>query len=177
MKELEVEHVPQTESNWCWASSTAMIINYYDYNDFSDCDIASQYFNNSCCDRRGMCNKQSSIYDFWKILEPHEIYTRNVEGRISINDIIYEIDHYNPLIIRIESIYGGHFMVIRGYLVKENISTGKRFVWLQISDPMYGYIDPSTRNYGWYVLPWDDIVKGKFPDYNARWTHTLRFYD
>ena len=168
------KHVPQTQSNWCWAATIATVLNSYVNYEFSDCFIVNSFFDVNSCNSPSKYNQQNSLHEFDKIVSPFKLKS-TVYGRISWAEIKSEISNGNPLIIRIESNLGqGHFIVIIGYEEGYFKDTGKKRYSLNVSDPMYGFFKGDSQLYG-YGITWADLQNGKFIDYQANWTHTVKF--
>jgi hypothetical protein len=169
-----VKHIPQTQMNWCWAATLATVLNSYVNYQLNDCQVANMFFNANTCSNPEPFNKQNSLYSFQKIVEPFKL-TTIISGRISWNEIKNEIDNGNPIIIRVESNLGqGHFIVIIAYEEGYFSDTGRSRYSLTISDPMYGYFVGDTDLIG-YGTTWEQMKNGWFYNYEANWTHTVRF--
>lgn len=169
-------HIPQTQSNWCWAAVSAEVINVYRNKNLKDCDIASLVFGQNCCHPMigNSYNYPNSIFNFHNIVKPYGL-TAKVYEQITWEEITFEIGNGRPVLIRVESEMGnGHFMLITGYDLGAYKTIDKLRKSLVISDPMYGYFkgDPDLIGYG--VL-WEDLNDGKFIDYEATWTNSVLF--
>jgi len=167
--ELDFKPVPQTQTLWCWASCMAMVINFYDDENLSSCEIASKTFDFNCCNSPSSCNTDYSMFGFKKILEPYGIYPKNTQGKVSLNQIINEIDNSNPVLLRVEGKFGGHFIIIYGYYTRVNHSNTKKNYGFHVYDPMDGYFtDIYARQ-----ISWKRLLQSYGND--MHWTHTLRF--
>ncbi len=177
-EDLEIKTQPQTKEQWCWAAVSASIINYYEDTNFKDCNIASSAFNINCCTNSSVCNQQNSISFIGNVIERNSFASSKVmPGIVSKKRLIREIDEGDPLILRVESHFGGHFIVVSGYIIYEDTITGNQMMKVMIKDPMWGYFH--INNDGTSTLAkfieFSELISGKGPDYNLRWTHTIEF--
>lgn len=168
------QHIPQTQSNWCWAAVLAEVINTHKGSNYSACEISSQYFLESCCLYGPACNYQNSLYEFHKIVRPFGL-SATIYRRIRWESLKEEIRNSRPVLIRVESRLGqGNFLTIVGYDVLINTDTGMVRRNVIISDPMYGYYvgDHDLIGYG---RTWEELLQGKLYGYSANWTHPVLF--
>lgn len=169
-------HVPQTQTNWCWAATLAEVINSFRGTDFRACDIVSQYLNARACSAPAGTNVQNSLFAFQDIVAPHGLNAR-VLNRVDWQTITHELKYGRPVLIRIESQLGsGHFVVISGFDYAVWTDSGRERRSFIISDPMYGFFrgDPDLMGYS---ISWQELLDGNHLDYRARWTHTVLFSD
>lgn len=167
-----LDHVPQTQSRWCWAAASATIINSAQGTDYSACEIASQALGRNCCASPGSCNVTNSVYAFPHILRPHGFGSGVLEGTVPFDRMKREIDAGRPVLIRVESPFGeGHFVVLVGYDIARVDATGEILRHVLVSDPMYGYYR-NRQDFG-YAVRWKELLAGRLQDYRANWTHTL----
>ncbi len=170
------KHVPQTQTNWCWAATLAEVINTRKGTDLGDCEIVSEYFSNNCCSRLSRCNLQNSLLEFYKIVEPYGL-TTEIYYRVDWETITNELRNSRPIIIRVESALGqGHFIVIAGFDHSVYRDKGNIRKSLILSDPMYGYFKGDSDLMG-YGATWNDLIQGNLLDYKVNWTHTVLFPD
>lgn len=169
-------HIPQTQSNWCWAAVSAEVINVFRNTNLKDCDIASSVFKQNCCiPSVGIKNNYpNSIFNFNDIVKPHGLIAKVYE-QITWEKITYEIGNGRPVLIRIESQWGnGHFLLLTGYDLGAYNTIDKLRKSLIISDPMYGYFAGDSELMGYSIL-WEELLDGKFMDFRAVWTNTVLF--
>lgn len=172
----DFRHIPQTQSNWCWAATLAEVINATRGTDLIDCDVASQYFSQPCCRYPYSCNSQNSLFEFYDIVRRYNLNTK-IHYRISWETLTEELKNSRPVLIRIESPLGqGHFVTIMGYDYSIYQDTGNIRRSIILSDPMYGYF-VGDRDLIGYGVTWEELIRGELFDYNARWTHTVLFTD
>jgi hypothetical protein len=169
---LNIKGVPQSQSQWCWAAVSAAVINHYNYYKTSDCKIASEAFKINCCSNPAVCNNQNSIFFIQKIIDEYSASSKVLNGTITASNIKKELDNDNPLILRIESKYGGHFIVIGGYSINRD-KYGNEELSLMIQDPMWGY-QMQTDMIGKFIS-YKEMKNGSWDNYSFKWTHTMLF--
>lgn len=172
--ELEIPYVNQTQQNWCWAACAAMVINFYEEINLSSCQVASSEFNYNCCYNPGPCDKQNSMQRFFNMTYKYDIDSYPIEERVSFNSIKHQIDNEETLIIRVESKYGGHFLVVYGYYIQKNHTTGNTARMLEIYDPYLIY-DQNFGEQTRFTINYEALLNGYGHQYTFNWTHTLRF--
>jgi hypothetical protein len=172
--ELDIPYVNQTQSNWCWAASAAMVINYYKDTNVNSCSVASQEFNFNCCENPNPCNKQNSMDRFRFMVGNYNINTFNLEGRVNWETIKNQLDNDETMILRVESKFGGHFLVVFGYYEQFNHTTGVTAKMLDIYDPYLTY-DKQFGEQKMFRINYDRLLSGFGFSYELNWTHTLRF--
>lgn len=171
-RDLNIIGEPQTQSQWCWAAVSATVINHYNYYKVSPCEIASEAFDFNCCKNEFACNNQNSILFIGNIIDDYAAAPTLISGTVSASTIKDELDNDDPLILRIESKFGGHFIVIGGYTINRD-DFGNDELSLMIQDPMWGY-QINTDMIGKFVT-YSSLVDGSWDNYNFTWTHTLMF--
>lgn len=164
---LDVKEVPQEQSNWCWAASTAMVLNYYNSTNYKSCDIASKYFQTNTCNNPSSYNRTNSMLNLKSIYNNEGVYFEEYDAKFAWISIRDEIDKGNPLVIRVENSNGeGHDLVIFGY---EWVN--KEFnIWF--FDPMAGYSNPGSQTH--FLSHFDYFMKNGYE--NLKWTHTAIFW-
>lgn len=171
-KNLDIKGEAQSQSQWCWAAVSATVINHYNYYKINPCQIASEAFKTNCCLNEKECNNQNSLLFISEIIEKYSAATTIVHGIVSASEIKNEIDKNNPMILRIESKFSGHFIVIGGYSINRD-KDGNDELFLMIQDPMWGY-QINTNKIGEFVS-YNSLKNGFWGNYNFRWTHTMLF--
>ncbi|RZT00187.1 C39 family peptidase [Aquimarina brevivitae] len=171
---LPVTHIKQPQSNWCWAASIAMVGNYYRNSNYTSCNIASQEFNFNCCNNPSPCNQQNSIDRFPKMLAHFNVGVKSVKGKTDWKSIKNELDNGNPVLIRVESKYGGHFVIIYGYF-RNQYYKGEGAM-LEVYDPALGFFNDYGYEDG-YTIAYPRLVSGWGYNYKLKWTHTVTFTD
>ena len=169
---LNVPQVIQEQNQWCWAASSACVLDYFNYTT-TQCTIAeftrsvSTTCNpnnfgtiNCCSDPSQGCNQWNynwgcpgSIQDI--LIHFANIQTNSISSSLTLPQIQTEITNGHPFIFRWGwSTGGGHFLVGFG-----------------ISGSTINYMNPwvgegyAINNYNW-------VVSGTDADGTHTWTHT-----
>lgn len=173
--ELDLDLVPQTQTNWCWAAATSMVASYYSKREVPQCEIASSQYGMNCCVNPRACNQANSVMDFVPLLRQFKIKSKVVRGRLNWDQLKRNIDAGKPLIIRVGwyGNQGGHFVVIYGYrLYRQNNGDIHKSVW--IKDPSYGYINMETASLSGMLEEWESLRNNNtFGGQWADWSHTV----
>lgn len=125
----------QTQSNWCWAAVAASVGHYYQTGNWSQCGIASNALNFSCCDNPWQCN----VYGYLDIaLTITHSFNSKTFSRIEEPVISNEIQTGRPVCLRCAWNGGGaHFVVIYG------VNSGH----ILVADSIYGYSVNQLENF------------------------------
>ena len=107
----------QTQTNWCWAATSASVARFYDQNTtWTQCTIANgELGRNDCCGTgaAGPCN-QLHVLDAPLTRVGH--FNRMVNGTITRDDLRSEIVQGRPVCARTAWSGGGaHFVAIAGF--------------------------------------------------------------
>lgn len=172
--ELNIPYVNQTQQNWCWAACAAMVINFYEETNLTSCSVASQEFNYNCCSNPSPCDKQNSLDRFKFMVGKYDINTYDFENRVNWNTIKNQLDNDETMILRVESDYGGHFLIVYGYYVQYNHTTERTARMLKIYDPYLTY-DRVHGKQDRFTINYERLLTGYGYEYVFNWTHTLRF--
>ncbi|WP_327085308.1 C39 family peptidase [Nonomuraea sp. NBC_01738] len=145
----------QELSNWCWAATGNSVAAFYGhtYSQNQFCNLAFNRSMNSSCpnNQATLANDQTA---FSKIgINPGSY----VNGYLSYNAIIREIDAERPIMARIQwTSGGGHMEVIYGY--------DKSSSWVYWANPW-----PSSTRYNWTTYNYYVSNNSFF------WTHSLDY--
>lgn len=175
---LDFSPVAQTQPQWCWAASSSMIVNHYndDIIDY-DCQMAQFMLNKPCCQSPMVCNQQNSILAIQQAVKLYGVQSQLIHGSISWEFFKNQLESNNPVLLRIESKYGGHFVVINGYYERISSTSGELIRMVDIYDPASKYYSSDGISTDGRRVRWSDLLAGHFFDYNFAWTHTLLFYE
>jgi hypothetical protein len=120
----------QAESEWCWAAVSSSVDHYFQPDSYwTQCDIASQVIPGDCCVQPDLYDEPEKLQDALDVIGR----LRNITGRLTFEQLQYEINANRPVCVRIEWDGGGaHFLALSGYQV---LSSGVRTV--DVADPFY----------------------------------------
>jgi hypothetical protein len=164
---LQVPMIEQDEKNWCWAACIQMIMAFFNHN-LGQCGVAGLLFENrDCCANRSSCDVGCDPEDVERVLlkPPLGVSCRLVDGLISFNNIMDEINEGRPVAVSIiwetsdGRPHGGHLIIVKGWRILNN---GQ---YIKVNDPLYGPGDISYSKLRTYYGPPDDDVDGV-------WRHT-----
>ena len=145
----------QTQSNWCWAATSKSVSAFYSaFSPWTQCKIASEELDESCCDSPvpGACNIPWYLD---RALTRTNNFVSYQSGTITWNQVKDELDKGLVVGARIGwNNGGGHFMVIHG------VSKSLGVEYLHIDDPIYG---KSTLTYDQFATNYQN---------SGSWTHT-----
>ncbi len=145
----------QTQSNWCWAATSKSVSKFYSiFSPWTQCKVASQELDKSCCDTPlpSGCNVPWYLD---KALTRTNNFVSYQGGTITWNQIKQELEKGLVVGARIGwNNGGGHFMVIHG------VSKSAGTEYLHIDDPIYG---KSTLTYNQFATNYQG---------SGTWTHT-----
>ncbi len=159
--QLDVDQIYQEKTNWCWAASAEMVLEYYGHNETQQ-NIANYgtptqsntwnwlYGSSSNPTRRGV----DRILDHLGNID-----TIRKKCRLSLDEIWQQIVAENdPFVMRWAwTSGGGHSLVGCGWVfLPPNIP------WIELNDPWYGN---SVSSYSWVI--------GGQPGDDREWTHSL----
>ena len=153
---LNVNYVPQTNNNICWAASTAMIVNYKKNTNYSAWYVAFMRYGsnyNQGLSPSGVADNMNSTFNLG--------YTYH-NSAASQNVICSNINNHNPIYGSFSFLNGNHGAVIYGY----NIINNTFF----IMDPEYGsttgYMSSTVLKYtspaSGYLMSLDRTVSKKW---------------
>ena len=152
---LQFDMESQTQSNWCWAATSKSVSKFYSaLSPWTQCKVASEELDNTCCDSPvpSACNV-SWYLD--KALTRTNNFVSMQSGTISWSKVKQELQ--NGLVVGARIGWnggGGHFMVIHG------VSKSNGVEYLHIDDPIYG---KSTLTYTQFATNYQN---------SGTWTHT-----
>lgn len=145
----------QTQSNWCWAATSKSVSKFYSvFSPWTQCKVASEEQDKSCCDSPlpAGCNVPWYLD---KALTRTKNFVSMQSGTITWSQIKLELEKGLVVGARIGwNSGGGHFMVIHG------ISKSMGVEYLHIDDPIYG---KSTLTYNQFATNYQG---------SGSWTHT-----
>jgi hypothetical protein len=171
---LDVPHIYQLQSNWCWAACAAMIINYYDEINIRPCEIVSKEFNYDCCRYPNQCNQTNYTTRLLAITKPYNIKSKGIEGRLSWKQITDHLDKDELVLLRIKSDYGaGHVLIAFGYYELFNHKTGFTARMLDFYDPTYESINGSEISFT--RSEFTQLKNGNSLPYKFEWVQSIRF--
>jgi hypothetical protein len=117
---LAVSLLPQQQSNWCWAASGQMIMNYLGATQESQCDEANRRFGRTdCC-----VNPSSTSCNIggWPEFDKYGFTFSTYGAALPWSSLVSEINANRPVAFSWHwTGGGGHMMVARGYLVSNNV--------------------------------------------------------
>jgi Peptidase_C39 like family len=163
---LNVAKRTQEHSNWCWDGSSQCVLYYFGQTP-SQCEIANYAWKRSdCCssnvfDWYHPCNQGNYLFgrkgNCQQILANWGVDSSGVNGSLSWNDVISDIDSGLPFIMGWYWTYGGgHALVGHAYNIKNNTQ------YVSYMDPWPGE-GFSTSTYSYVVSASDH-----------QWGQTLR---
>jgi hypothetical protein len=85
---LGVSLIPQSQSNWCWAASAQMIMNYHGHQ-YAQCTQANERFDEYSCCANGstsFCNRTGHP-EFWR----YDFHATQTSGALSWSSLVDEI--------------------------------------------------------------------------------------
>jgi hypothetical protein len=143
---LPVTLAPQQTSQWCWAASGQMIMDYLGASRVTQCDQANRRFNRTDC-----CNSptpSACIVGGWPEFEKYG-FSYNTTGALSWSSLVNEINNNRPVAFSWGwTGGGGHMMVARGYAVTR-------------TDNLVHVSDPWAPNVGdEYYITYSEYVSG-----------------
>lgn len=117
---------PQKLANWCWAALAVSAAKYYGTGKWEQHQIASAVLGTDCSNYEKdveLKNKCNVCTKLDKPLEYVKCFSHWSVGKPNLARIQYEINHGNPICVRIEWFTGGaHYLLINGYnLVNDQI--------------------------------------------------------
>lgn len=166
---------PQRERNWCWAATTATVLDILIDSDIDPCEVASDALGRPCCSVPSVCDQQNTINAMAPIMRRFGFRIDESFGPLSATEIVDDIRLGYPVTIRVEGPYGGgHFINIVGFDYLEN--NGRQRLELMIHDPMHGFYVGSSSSMG-YSVSYNKLIRGNLTDYDADWTHSYRYIE
>ena len=145
---LNVPITAQEQSNWCWAASGKMCMNYiHPASNVAECDEANKEFSQSTCCQNGsssQCNQggwpQPDKYGFtFNTTSDTPLQWNQVTGQIYCNSKPFAFSwHWSG--------GGGHMMVAVGYSIVDGAN------YITVNDPLpVGMGSQWTNTYDYYV--------------------------
>ena len=121
-KTLPMKFQYQNTDRWCWASSIAMLVNYYQNTSYKDCDILSYYFNKYCCYSPESCYRGGYPNEIDYIINNFiGYYIGKYNRALQFSEIKNKINSGNPIIAWLwNSPTAAHLVVITGYDVNSS---------------------------------------------------------
>lgn len=117
---LAVKLLPQQQSNWCWAASGDMIMDYLGATRVTQCDEANKRFGRTDC-----CTNPSSDacnVGGWPEFDKYG-FSFSTTGTLSWSSLVNEINNNRPVAFSWGwTGGGGHMMVARGYLTSGGVN-------------------------------------------------------
>ena len=159
--DLNIRHVAQRQSNWCWAASAQMVLEHCG-RIASQCEIANRLLAKYiCCVLPKLCNVGcnsggvSQIYNLFGIGSTYSV------GTLPFASIQAEINANRPVEVGVawDGGGGGHLAIISGW---EQDTSGD---WVRVNDP-----DPTIS--GQVVMLYSGLSKfNGVGDWVATWTN------
>ena len=131
---LNIRHVYQWYSLWCWAACAEMILTVFD-EEVDKCRIASRMLGQNCCTDGDPCNTDWAVEEIHEIVAEWGISSYYVPNRVGFSTIKNQIDNWEmplELFITWGEGYGGHVLIADGWRQYNN----QRYV--KIKDPWFG---------------------------------------
>ena len=114
---LDMTYKSQSSPVWCWAATSAMVIEYVTKKKVEDIDLLNSFFQTDCLGNEE-CNRPGGSYEISELLSEFHGIKNHWEGRaLSFSEVRNQIDKKRPMIIGLfnEEKFRGHVMVISGY--------------------------------------------------------------
>lgn len=146
----------QQQTNWCWAAVTTALVEYFDREPVSQCELVNKYYQRSdCCSPSMPCNKLESLEDV--LSNENLLENDDIENKFSLDTIktILQGDVKRMVCIRVFNRIG-HFIAISGY--------DENFVFIQ---------DPSLHSGDSKLVDYEALFNGVL----GLWTHSYKCFD
>ncbi|RLA67077.1 MAG: hypothetical protein DRQ88_04065 [Epsilonproteobacteria bacterium] len=144
-KTLNISYKAQATPVWCWAASSAMVIEYVNGEKVEGLDLLNSFFEMDCTNNEE-CNRPGGSYEISEILETSGILNHWLGRALSLKEIKAQIDQGNPLLIGLfnEEKFRGHVMVIGGYeedkvVIFDSLHESKRAVEISLETLLNNY--------------------------------------
>lgn len=157
-KILNIRPHPQHTLEWCWAASSAMVVEYITGQRIEDCEVLSNYDRRlggrgMCCEGDRSCMRGAIPGEIETILgQIYGIHGSSQPNPISYNEIVSQIDDEKPIIIWLwRTPSSAHVVVIAGYRRPDTVV---------ILDPMSGQqnVPYSVLRANWQTGVWRDTI-------------------
>ena len=156
-REILFDATIQEHSNWCWAASSAAVLDNAYYTSVSQCTIANYAWNRSdCCgnstyDWSHACNQVNDVSAIQRILSHWSVASTAYSWAISQSACVSEINAGRPFVFRWAwDGGGGHFLVGYGYEGDGN------YLWYMNPLPghgdtlaLYTWVQKATGDHTW----------------------------
>lgn len=149
--ELNVQPQQQRVTYWCWAATTAMVLDYYDAG-VSQCQIAKKVLDGGCaCQDDGTSVPRECNQNAWPSFEPFAFTQHIDENGLSPGDIAAELSPNGcgnrPFLFTWEFSNGGgsHIMVADGFTTDTNADPNKS-MWIWAINPATGPVPIGSTN-------------------------------
>lgn len=102
---------------WCWAATSAMVIQHKTGRYVEDCSILSSYFQTNCCQWPQQCMRPGSPIEMSNILQAYGVPNQFIRQPLDFQGIVQSINRDAPLIAGLDPVSQGvgHVVVIVGY--------------------------------------------------------------
>lgn len=133
-KIINVPHIKQEQSNWCWAACAEMIFRYYGVSPTRQCDFANELFDRTecCLDPSGLnCNQPCEIENLSNLYSRKGINSKFLSETVPFSKLQSEINADRP----VEVVFyqkrkkRGHLIILHGW----RITGTEKFV--HVNDP------------------------------------------
>ncbi|WP_223070180.1 C39 family peptidase [Paenibacillus caui] len=152
-KTLSIPTQKQEETNWCWAASGVMTIDYY-----GDAPTQSQFVD---WVKGDVVNETATLFEVRQGIAHWGVSSADYYEVVPFGTLSGFINDNEPVVARIGwSSGGGHMHVIRGYY--EDTSIGKQDVY---------YIDSLTDEPTYNIMSYSSFVSNS----QFTWTHSLEY--
>ena len=125
-KIINVPHIEQEQTNWCWAACIEMVLRYYDTSVAQQCELANELFVGvpDCCSEPSSpeCNKPCEIEEISTLYLHRNIQSQLVDENVSFSTLQSEIDADRPVEILFQykqKEKRGHLVIVRGWYTIE----------------------------------------------------------
>lgn len=143
-KVLDIRIHPQHTLEWCWAASTAAVVEYVIGQPMVDCQLLSAYDymlggRGRCCEGNPECVRAGYPGEIKELLSMFDIPAHHQSTPITYDRLIQEIDSRRPVIIALwMSAPTAHIVVITGYEKPDTViimnPTSDRLLRVQYTD-------------------------------------------
>lgn len=117
-------------SEWCWAASTAMVVDYYTQDDLQACDVASLIAtdtngtpNGFCCNNPQQCDVPGGPQFIGDVFDKYDVTGTLKPVAFTFDQVVTEIEAQHPIIASMTnpSSQVGHYLVISGYFQPDQV--------------------------------------------------------
>lgn len=134
--QINITNVKQSETNWCWAATSVMLLDYYKIS------ITQEKYAKEV--RGDTANRTIPAFEFESELRERGIYGDDIKGPATWEQIKKSIDNRNPVVVYLDRSHRGkvgHMMIIEGYYIEN----GVKFV----------HVNNPAKTGGKYEMEWE----------------------